>query len=390
MFEGLSSTYTTLCRVAPLVSDDGIPLGALCVLDTVARPGGLNALQHEGLVVLAANVLARLRDSRDGAAWRAAENDARRAALDSDTRFRTLADTMPQMVWSTLPDGYHDYYNARWYEFTGMPEGSTDGAEWNGMFHPDDQDRAWEIWRHSLTTGDPYQIEYRLRHVDGSYRWVLGRALPIRDANGQITRWFGTCTDIHEQKLALEQREIISQELSHRIKNIFSVIAGLIQFAARSHPGFAPVATDLRVIVSALRMSATLERMGDLARHIAEIARGRYPRQAVPQSLTGTFTEMDAAARRLAQRIVTLLESRDLALAEQIQTDDDRLDDLHADSFTAMLGGGWSATPQQTVDVTLLGRFYERFGDHGVSIARRIVFLVTGDLSAGEPLHIHG
>ena len=150
-----------------------------------------------------------------------------------------------------------------------------------------------------------------------------------------------------------------------------------------------PVATDLRVIVSALRMSATLERMGDLARHIAEIARGRYPRQAVPQSLTGTFTEMDAAARRLAQRIVTLLESRDLALAEQIQTDDDRLDDLHADSFTAMLGGGWSASPQQTVDVTLLARFYERFGDHGVSIARRIVYLVTGDLTAGEPLQIH-
>jgi phosphate transport system protein len=150
-----------------------------------------------------------------------------------------------------------------------------------------------------------------------------------------------------------------------------------------------PVATDLRIVVSALRMSATLERMGDLARHIAEIARGRYPRNAVPQSLTGTFTEMDAAARRLAQRIVTLLETRDLTLAESIQTDDDSLDDLHGDTFTAMLGGGWNATPQQTVDVTLLGRYYERFGDHGVSIARRIVFLVTGDLSAGEPLHLH-
>ncbi len=151
-----------------------------------------------------------------------------------------------------------------------------------------------------------------------------------------------------------------------------------------------PVATDLRVIVSALRMSATLERMGDLARHIAEIARGRYPRGAVPPAVSGTFTEMDVAARRLAQRIVTLLETRDLALAEQIESDDDRLDDLHSDTFTAMLGGGWAGTPQQTVDVTLLGRFYERFGDHGVSIARRIVFLVTGDLSAGEPLHIHG
>ena len=149
-----------------------------------------------------------------------------------------------------------------------------------------------------------------------------------------------------------------------------------------------PVATDLRVVVSALRMAATLERMGDLARHVAEIARGRYPRNAVPQSLTGTFAEMDAASRRLAQRIVTLLGNRDLRLAEQIETDDDRLDDLHADTFTAMLGGGWTNTPQQTVDVTLLARFYERFGDHGVSISRRIVYLVTGDLSSGEPLHI--
>ena len=236
---------------APLVSDDGIPLGSLCVIDTVPRDG-LTPLQREGLTVLAANVLARLRDSRDGAAWRAAENDARRAALDSETRFRTLADTMPQMVWSTLPDGYHDYYNARWYEFTGMPAGSTDGAEWNGMFHPDDQERAWTVWRHSLETGDAYQIEYRLRHFDGSYRWVLGRALPIRNDAGRITRWFGTCTDIHEQKLALEQREVISQELSHRIKNIFSVVAGLIQFAARSHPGFAPLATDLRQRITAL------------------------------------------------------------------------------------------------------------------------------------------
>ncbi|WP_375271526.1 GAF domain-containing protein, partial [Sphingomonas sp.] len=101
-------THIRFYAGAPLVSDDGIPLGSLCVIDTEPRDG-LTAIQHEGLLVLAANVLARLRDSRDGAAWRAAENDARRAALDSETRFRTLADTMPQMVWSTLPDGYHDY-----------------------------------------------------------------------------------------------------------------------------------------------------------------------------------------------------------------------------------------------------------------------------------------
>ncbi|RZM29509.1 MAG: PAS domain S-box protein, partial [Sphingomonas sp.] len=176
----------------------------------------------------------------------------RRILRDSENRFRALADTMPQMVWSTLPDGYHDYYNARWYEFTGVPSGSTDGAGWNEIFHADDRERAWTVWQHSLDTGEPYQIEYRLRHFDGTYRWVLGRALAVRDERGAITRWFGTCTDIHEQKLALEQREVISQELSHRIKNIFAVISGLIGFAARSRPDFAPLASDLRDRITAL------------------------------------------------------------------------------------------------------------------------------------------
>ncbi|MFN6935967.1 MAG: PAS domain-containing protein [Tsuneonella sp.] len=155
------------------------------------------------------------------------------AFLASEAGFRVLTDTMPQMVWSTLPDGYHDYYNAQWYAFTGMPAGSTDGEEWNGMFHPDDQDRAWSRWRHSLETGEPYEIEYRLRRHDGEYRWTLGRALPVHD-NGQIVRWIGTCTDIHDSKSAAEQLEVLSRELSHRIKNIFSVIVGLIELTKRT------------------------------------------------------------------------------------------------------------------------------------------------------------
>lgn len=171
---------------------------------------------------------------------------------ESEMRFRTLADTMPQMVWSTLPDGYHDYYNARWYEFTGMPLGSTDGEGWNGMFHPEDQARAWQVWRQSLATGEPYSIEYRLRHHSGQYRWVLGQALPVRDAQGNIVRWFGTCTDIHHTKIAQEEREVIAQELSHRIKNIFAVIGGIVSLAARQHPESAGFADRLRGRIFAL------------------------------------------------------------------------------------------------------------------------------------------
>ena len=174
------------------------------------------------------------------------------ALRESNARFEVLCDAMPQMVWSTLPDGYHDYYNARWYEFTGVPKGSTDGEAWNGMFHADDQSRAWERWRHSLATGEPYEIEYRLRHRDGGYRWTLGRALPVRNADGHITRWIGTCTDIDDAKRNAAHNEILSRELSHRIKNIFAVIGGLVGLSARRRPEAKDFAAELQARIGAL------------------------------------------------------------------------------------------------------------------------------------------
>ncbi|MFM5893555.1 MAG: sensor histidine kinase [Novosphingobium sp.] len=170
----------------------------------------------------------------------------------SEASFAILTDAMPQMVWSTLPDGYHDYYNARWYEFTGVPVGSTDGEEWNGMFHPDDQQRAWAAWQHSLTTGEPYEIEYRLRHHSGEYRWTLGRALPVRSEQGEITRWIGTCTDIDDQKRMADHNALLSRELSHRIKNIFAIISGLINLTRQVAKGPRPELVELAQRVAAL------------------------------------------------------------------------------------------------------------------------------------------
>jgi PAS domain S-box-containing protein len=122
------------------------------------------------------------------------------ALRESEQRFRFFADLIPQLVWSTRPDGYHDYYNRRWLEYTGLSYEETEGAGWNAVLHPDDRKRAWQRWRHSLDTGEPYSIQYRFRRHDGEYRWFLGLALPLRAANGEIDRWFGTCTDIQEQK----------------------------------------------------------------------------------------------------------------------------------------------------------------------------------------------
>ena len=236
--------YIRFYAGAPLRRPDGSPLGAICVIDPQPREG-LTELQAKGLTCLAGSVMALITEHRS-------TQSAERRMHEEEEKFRILADTMPQMVWSALPDGYHDYYNARWYEFTGVPVGSTDGEGWNGMFHPDDQAQAWTRWRHSLETGAPYEIEYRLRNAQGVYRWTLGRALPMRDSAGQITRWFGTCTDIHDSKLLREQREVVAHELSHRIKNIFAVIGGLISISTRHRPEFRDAADDLRERIVAL------------------------------------------------------------------------------------------------------------------------------------------
>ncbi|WP_225890091.1 PAS domain S-box protein [Indioceanicola profundi] len=130
------------------------------------------------------------------------DQQASATLLGSESRFQAIADSVDQMIWSARPDGYHEYYNRRWYEFTGVPEGSTDGRGWSHMFHPDDREHAWARWRHSLSTGEPYHVEYRLRHRSGEYRWVIGRAQPERDEAGRIVRWHGTCTDVHDLKQA--------------------------------------------------------------------------------------------------------------------------------------------------------------------------------------------
>jgi phosphate transport system protein len=141
----------------------------------------------------------------------------------------------------------------------------------------------------------------------------------------------------------------------------------------------APVARDLRTVVSALRMSSTLERMGDLARHVAEVARLRYPNRGVPDTTLPVFEKMTKAAIRASHQVCELLRTQDLELAARIIAEDDAIDLLHEQTFQAMLGTDWTGDVQAAVDVTLVGRYLERFGDHAVSVARRVTYLVEGD-----------
>jgi PAS domain S-box-containing protein len=118
------------------------------------------------------------------------------AAAKSEARFRVIADSLPQMVWSARIDGGYDYFNVRWYEFTGTPIGSTDGEGWLNLLHADDRERAASAWKAALARGEPHHSEYRLRHRTGEYRWVLAQAHAERDALGSTVRWYGTYTDI--------------------------------------------------------------------------------------------------------------------------------------------------------------------------------------------------
>ena len=214
---------------APVV-EEGVLAAVLYVND--ARP---RAWTPEELMLIR-EVAARIRT--------ASERLRGVAALrESEAKFRTIADAMPQMVWSTLPDGYHDYYNQQWYAYTGVPYGSTNGDGWNGIFHADDSERAWAAWRASLATGKTYEIQYRLRHHSGVYRWVLGRALPVRNELGAIIRWMGTCTDIDDQKRAedeLRQASLRKDEflamLAHELRNPLAPISSAAQLLMLANP----------------------------------------------------------------------------------------------------------------------------------------------------------
>jgi len=140
-----------------------------------------------------------------------------------------------------------------------------------------------------------------------------------------------------------------------------------------------PVARDLRIVVSALRISASLERMGDMSTHISQLARYRFPDKVVPKSLRPTFAEMGRLDVEIARKLVALLRTEDVAIAEDIRNEDDKIDALHLSVFDKVLGEKWKGEAVDTVDATLASRYHERFADHAVSISKKVQYLATGD-----------
>ena len=178
--------------------------------------------------------------------------------------------------------------------------------------------------------------------------------------------------------LALSEKVIADDAIVDEIQH--ELDARTINLIARQ----GPVASDLRTLVTSLRMSADLERMGDLAHHIAKSARMRYPATAVPPELSLTIEDMGRVCSKIIEKVSTVLEKRDADRALEIEKDDDEIDALHRKIIQTLLDPNWKHGVETAIDMTLLGRYYERCADHAVSIARRVHFLVTGTYASDK------
>jgi phosphate transport system protein len=205
---------------------------------------------------------------------------------------------------------------------------------------------------------------------------VQNRLVEIADlvtiAIDRATRAFGTsdvalAEEVIEADAIIDEKAVALDELA-------------IEILARQQP----VARDLRIVVTALRVSASLERMGDMAEHIAQLARSRFPERAIPKGLKSTFTRMGELDVEVARNLAELLRTQDLRVAEAIRDADDDIDELHLSVFEKVLGDSWKGEATATVDATLASRYHERFADHAVSVAKKVTYLATGDWAGAD------
>jgi phosphate transport system protein len=208
--------------------------------------------------------------------------------------------------------------------------------------------------------------------LDAISQSLIQMAVLVRDAMDDAT------TSLLKSDLALAEKVIAADDVIDGIQH--DLDARTINLMARQQP----VASDLRTLVTSLRMSADLERMGDLAHHIAKQARMRYPNCAVPDELIPTIKEMGVVAHAIIDKLSSVMEHRDTVRALEIESDDDAMDKLHRKLIATLLEDDWKYGVETAIDMTLLGRYYERCADHAVSIARRVYFLVTGEYASSK------
>jgi PAS domain S-box-containing protein len=334
---------------------------------------------------------------------------------------RQLADGLPQIVWVARPDGSHEYYNKQWRDYTGLElEQSTDEA-WAALFHPDDRERAVNAWHEALRQGTPYDIEFRLKRVwDGAYRWFLGRALAYRNDNGEIVNWYGTCTDIHEQKLAEEslrasrdaiQRENVRKDeflgmVSHELRTPLNAVVGWTRLMQEN------VLTEAereQAVDSIMRNAETQARLIEDVLDITRIVNQKLALDRQILNLSEIVTEAinavlpSASAKQLT--LTSSAESEDfLVYADRMRLQQVLLNLLsNAVKFTASGGKIHVAVAQrwsraaiivsdtgQGITPELLPHIFERFRQADSSSRRRHSGLGLGLAIAHQLVTMHG
>ncbi|MSO28868.1 MAG: phosphate signaling complex protein PhoU [Candidatus Planktophila sp.] len=202
--------------------------------------------------------------------------------------------------------------------------------------------------------------------LDSVSQTLFDLSVMVSDSMARATK------SVMTKDLKLAEEVITSDEKIDTVQH--DLDARIIDIIARQQP----VASDLRALVTALRMSADLERMGDLAHHVAKIVRLRHPESAVPAELVALVEAIGETAEKIATKTGVVISTRDVALAAQVEKDDDEMDELHRKLISVLIEPSWSHGVETAIDLTLLGRYYERYADHAVSVSRRVIFLVTG------------
>jgi PAS domain S-box-containing protein len=441
---------------APLVTEDGHALGTLCVIDRVARD--LTAEQREALRVLAHHASALLELRRRARALEAANRELRREAREreaaerereaaerereaaerereellvrerttravaeqSERDYRFLAESIPQQVWTATADGALDYVNRRALDYFSLPPAEVLGHGWQQVVHPDDLPECLERWQHSLRTGETYEIEFRLRGgVGGEYRWHLGRALPLRDPGGRVLKWFGTNTDIDDQKRlyrvaqdANRTKDEFLATVSHELRTPLTSIMGWAEMMSLGMLDEAGSRHAVEVIEKSARSQAQL--IADLL-DISRITTGRLRLDVRPLELPLVIeAALDVVRPAAEARSIRLTADYD-PQAARVSGDPDRLQQVfwnllsNAVKFTPDGGrvsvrlaraGGHHAEVTVTdtgtgIDPKFLPYVFDRFrqGEHhmtrahgglgiGLSIVRHLVELHGGTVRA--------
>ena len=202
--------------------------------------------------------------------------------------------------------------------------------------------------------------------LDSVSQTLFDLSVMVSDSMARATK------SVMTKDLKLAEEVITSDEKIDTVQH--DLDARIIDIIARQQP----VASDLRALVTALRMSADLERMGDLAHHVAKLVRLRHPGSAVPAELLSLVEAIGETAERIATKTGVVISTRDVSLAAQVEKDDDEMDNLHRKLISTLVEPSWPHGVETAIDLTLLGRYYERYADHAVSVSRRVIFLVTG------------